>query len=577
MRNWLFPLLALSFLPLPFPGNLQAQAPWYPSRPAWQSQALGKYGTGLAVRDLNRDGWPDLVVSNGNDMRRQRVEVYYNRQGTFPTRPDWESADIDYHGHLAVGDVNGDGWPDVAVSVFLGPNRFNSPGHVKLYLNDGKGNLLKTPSWRSQDSFFTFGLALGDADGDGDLDLLVAVGEGYKNPPDYNRLYLNRNGKLDRLPAWKSLVKDHSMGAFFADVNGDGLLDLCFAGWKYPSTVYYNRGKGVFPTLPDWRTADNSTSIMGTAGDLDGDGLPELIFADNYQLSGTGHFKFYRNSKSGPSTRATWVSSFNGYGSSVALADLDGDGRLDLAGGAWWNKVRIYRNLGGTFPTNPTWSSSTKSVLEKLVFRDTSLAALYRHTEAFTGDGKKKVFTLRKIPVETILSVKADGVALAPGTWCADPDQGWISLAKAPAKSLLVETLASYRPALAASNWDTRIGNYLFRSKVEASFDLAWVFDWYDLRAGMWPYVGIARNKLSTPLNGTLEALYLDPSGRPVKKVAKPLALPAQGTNLFWGWFPPDWTLRPGLYTVQLRIVSTGVLRHMAEYPIQIRPHLPNK
>ena len=571
MRNWIslaFPAFFLFLLP---GGRARSQAPWYPSKPSWQSQALGKYGTGMAVEDLNLDGWPDIIVANGNDMGRQRVEVYYNKQGSFPTKPDWESSDIDYHGHLAVGDVNGDGWPDVAVSVFLGPNRFSSPGHAKLYLNDGKGTLFKTPSWRSQDSFFTFGLALGDADGDGDLDLLVAVGEGYKNPPDYNRLYINNKGTLQALPSWKSAVKDHAMGAFFADVNGDGRLDLCFAGWKYPSTVYYNRGGGVFPTLPDWKTADNSTSIMGTAGDLDGDGLPELVFADNNQLGGTGRLKFYRNSKSGPATTASWTSNFSGYGSSVALADLDNDGKLDLAGGAWWSQVRIYRNTSSSFPSNPTWTSSTRSVIEKLVFRDTSLASLFRHSETFAGDGKRNVFTLRRIPVEKILAVRADGALLPPGAWCADTTIGWISLAKAPAKSLRVDTIASYRPALAASNWDTRIGNYLFRTAPEASFDLAWTFDWYDLKAGMWPYVGIARNLKSSPVQGTLEALCLGPDGTLFKKVSKSLSLPAGGTNLFWGWFPPDWSLAPGLYAVQLRFVSGGVVRHLAEFSIPVR------
>ena len=62
--------------------------------PDWIS-ADTPYSTGAALVDLDRDGWPDLVISNGNDMRRERMAVYYNRgDGTYPTQPDWQSADL---------------------------------------------------------------------------------------------------------------------------------------------------------------------------------------------------------------------------------------------------------------------------------------------------------------------------------------------------------------------------------------------------------------------------------------------------------------------------------------------------
>ena len=474
MRNPIPLLLAL--LPL---AAAPAQTPYFPAQPAWRSQALGKYGTGLGVADINGDLWPDLVVANGNDMRRQRLEGYYNRQGTFPTRPDWESADIDYLGHLALGDVDGDGWIDAAVSVFLGPAGFSAKGHVKLYLNDGKGALGRNPAWRTTDSFYSFGCALGDADGDADLDLLVATGEGYRNPPDQNRLYLNRQGKLGGTPAWKAAVKDHSMGCLFADVNGDGRLDLVFAGWKSPSSVYHNRGGGSFPASPDWQTSDNSTSIMAAAGDLDGDGLPELVFADNSQLGGYGRIKYYANGTGGLGSRAAWVSNRVRYGSCVALADFDQDGRLDIAGGGWWDMVTIYRNTGKGFAAGPSWSSGTSSVLEKLVLRDTAFQGLYRHDELFSGDGKRKVFTLRSIPVERIYAVRADGRFLGAGEWCADESTGWISLACTQTATAEIYTVASHNPDLVASNWDPKKGNYLFRRAPGVAFDLVHVLDWY--------------------------------------------------------------------------------------------------
>ena len=567
MRHLILPLL-LAILP---PPPARGQTPYFPLQPAWQSQALGKYGTGLGVADLNGDWWPDLVVANGNDMRRQRLEVYYNRAGTFPTQPDWESADIDYLGHLALGDVNGDGWIDAAVSVFLGAAGFSAKGHVKLYLNDGKGTLGKNPAWRTTDSFYSFGCALGDADADGDLDLLVATGEGYQNPPDLNRLYLNRQGSLSGTPDWKSAVQDHSMGGLFADVNADGWLDLVFAGWKSPSTVYHNRGGGTFPTTPDWKNSDNSTSIMAAAGDLDGDGLPELAFADNSQLGGSGRIKYYANSAAGLGRTAAWVSNTVRYGSCVALADFDQDGLLDIAGGGWWDKVTIYRNTGKGFAATPSWSSGTSSVLEKLVLRDTAFQGLYLHDELFFGDGKRRVFTLRSIPVERIYAVRVDGRFLAAGQWCADDCTGWVSLAKAPQKHVRVYTVASHNPDLVASNWDSGKGNYLFRRAPGVVMDPVYVLDWYfDPATGMWPYVGLARNLHQAPFQGTIEARCLDPDGRQVRLSAMKVNLAPGGLDLFFGWFPVDWNLRQGLYTIRLRALTGGMVTGVHEHPIEL-------
>ncbi len=57
----------------------------YPISPSWQSTPNGYVSTGGGFADINRDGWPDFVAANGNDISRQHLTVYLNAgNGTFP-------------------------------------------------------------------------------------------------------------------------------------------------------------------------------------------------------------------------------------------------------------------------------------------------------------------------------------------------------------------------------------------------------------------------------------------------------------------------------------------------------------
>jgi hypothetical protein len=464
--------LAIFFITFVNMGQIVTQNPIFTDHPNWQSLASGHYATGLGVADINGDNWKDIIVANGNDMARQNLAVYYNNgDGTFPTSPSWQSADIDYLGHLAVGDINGDNWPDVAVSVFLGPGRFNDPGHVKVYYNDA-GQLQTLPTFRSSDDFFTFSCVLGDADGDGDLDLAVAGGQPYNlgiGPyQTCGRIYYNQSGVLDTLPAWQSSVVMGAMDVDFADFDNNGYLDVAFAAHLTPNYIFLADSSGQIHSVPDWQSQDNSYYANSlTVARVDDNDYPDLIISDNDQLGGAGKYKaYYFSGPPSGQSNPGWYSSSGGYGSAVLASDITLNGKPDLLTGRWWGRVEHYKDTLHSFTTMPVWLSTSNSVIEAFVLADVNKDGLqqilYRDTVVLDS---QHVFDLGTPLVEDILAVRVNGALLNSGAdYCNVPGGRWISTRLPLMAGDMVEAdlQVSHKQDLVVSNWDPSVGNYIF-------------------------------------------------------------------------------------------------------------------
>jgi len=443
--------------------TIHPQVP-FNTTPDWTSTDISSVSTGGAFADIDQDGWLDFIVANGNDISRQKLAVYYNDgTGNFPTTPNWQSSDIDYHGHLDVGDVNADGYPDVAVSVYIGAAGFSQPGKVKLYINNA-GTLSSNPDWISHDAVYTFSCAFGDADGDGDLDLAVSGGESYNNNPEQLRIYYNNGGMLDSLPNWKSQSSIYSYDVNWADFDNDGDLDVVFAGESYPNRIFENFGDSI-STTPTWQSTDASQYANSLfVGDINNDGFIDLAISDNSQLGGSGKFKLYQNNQGTMNTTPFWTSSFSGYGSGIMLADIDNDLDLDLLTGGWWQPCRIYLNTNGNFNTNPDYTSTSSSVVEAIVCGDVYKDALHEVQESFISDGTQKLFYLPRTPLQQLKKVIVGADTLLYHDYCYDLECGWISLKNQPDSGINVtfEADISWDLDMGITNWDQNKGNYLF-------------------------------------------------------------------------------------------------------------------
>ncbi|MFO7676863.1 MAG: VCBS repeat-containing protein [Thermoplasmatota archaeon] len=435
--------------------------PIYPAIPHWIS-SNPHYSTGAALADINQNGLLDIIIADGNDMVPGRLNVYYNNNGSFSLVADWQSDDLGYNGHLDVADVNGDGWPDVAVS-YLG--RQSSFGPIaRLYLNNN-GVLSSVPDWSADISGNAFGVAFGDMNNDGRPDLAVATGWAYSPQHEYhNYVYMNYDGVLESTASWQSDDMHNLQGVLWVDADNDGWLDLVGIGAGQNTMVYRNLG-GMLETSASWQTLDsgNQDGIMITAGDVNGDGLRDLFTTDNIQLTGDGRFKQYLGLEQGFFETTNSWNYYDGYGSALALADVNGNGMLDLATGAWWDHTRIFLNTGDGLPSNPSWSSGLTSVVEKIVFGDVGPKVNeFVLSKSFSADGSTRLFYLPHQPIQTILSVTVDGELLDYSEYTFNREHGWFTISTDALNLVEVEYTYSKSLDMLVSNWDSSVGNFLY-------------------------------------------------------------------------------------------------------------------
>jgi hypothetical protein len=215
----------------------------------------------VAIGDLNGDGKPELATANGR-YETDTVSVLANRgDGTFRPKRDYATGLGTVS--VAIGDLNGDGKPELAVA--------NADADtVSVLRNRGDGTFEAHLDYAT--GLNPGSIAIGDLNGDGKPELATANAAGSVS------VLANRGdgtfpAHLDYAagPAPDSLA--------IGDLNGDGKPELATANAGANSvSVFPNRGDGSFEVKRDHATARTPLSVA--IGDLNGDGKPDLATAN---------------------------------------------------------------------------------------------------------------------------------------------------------------------------------------------------------------------------------------------------------------------------------------------------------
>ena len=299
------------------PGTFPATATFYNSG--------GTFPVGLGVGDVNGDGRPDIVVANSNSST---VGVLLNSAitpGTFLAAVTYGSGNTSPRG-LSLADVNGDGKLDIVTGGV------SSTSGVGVLLNSAATPGVFGTAANYSTGVNSDGIAMGDANADGRPDIVVT---GYTTANTVVVL-LNSATAPGTFPTTTSYGSGGSMprGVTLGDVNGDNLADLV-VGNQGGSTVVVLLNQlatpGAFGPAVAYQTG--STGANGVRiQDMDGDGRPDIITA-NY-AGGTGStISVLRNVAAAPGTFTAGTAYASGGSGPInlALSDLNNDGMADIA------------------------------------------------------------------------------------------------------------------------------------------------------------------------------------------------------------------------------------------------------
>ena len=463
--------LSLLLLALSFIGRSQSA---YSEAPDWTTEPFGDVSTGLGLADINGDGYKDMVIANGNDINRQHLVVYYNDgEGNFNDMPDWESEDIDYHGHLSCGDIDSDGDIDVAVAVYIGEEGFDEPGELKVYYNTGS-ELESNPSFVS-DPFYTFSCTLGDADGDGDLDLATVAGEPYGDILDKGKVYFNEDGTFSEENIWESDIEMGALDVAFGDFDLNGYQDLVFTCEGTPNTIYLADDEGNISTSPSWQSKDENNYVNSVEVGYEtayGETIPYIVMTENNQLGGQGRVKRYDFPEFPADSLPSWTSVSFGYGSGIKLgySHLEDSFAKTLFYGGWWLPVEARLATEGAFE-EPYYTSTTESVVEAIEMADLDKSMIEEQSFSYTNekDYPLNAIQLFETNVENVTSVTNAGNGDdIPFSYVYG--ESWISLHEKlqPGSTIEITFTSSHTPDMVVSNWDD-VGNFVFYNTYSAT------------------------------------------------------------------------------------------------------------
>lgn len=260
------------------------------------------YAGTLGVADFNGDGYQDIVTFCGNPREDAGTPVvFFNDNGTGKFIKDENTGITPQRGGtLCVGDYNRDGYQDILVVGWA--DDFGNDC-ARIWKNDGTGKFSavnvgdKAGTERGQAIF-------ADLTGNGLLDVFI-TGTSCPNGWENAAYIYTNNGDDTFTKVEANLPGFQKSGADWCDLNGDGFIDLVYAGeGDLKNSVYvFNNGDGTFTAVSD-KLGQHRGGPSVLVADMNNNNVPDIILMGYMDGDGPRHFQIYNGAGSRVANKA---------------------------------------------------------------------------------------------------------------------------------------------------------------------------------------------------------------------------------------------------------------------------------
>jgi hypothetical protein len=284
--------------------------------------AVGPSPMTIATGDIDGDGKPDLVVGRRASIaaRSDYLTIWRgNGDGTFAPGPLVDMASAVEN--IAVGDLDGDGRDDIVA----GGGGFSGAKEARIFLASAAGTFTASKDYSAElESLFGSAyakLVLADADGDGHRDLVVVTNQGA------GVYFGSGNGTLGS--PWAAGKISSSGDMVVGDINADGKLDILIRNNNAGQWLALTGGYGGSARTWSAPTVLAFDGFAARLADVTGDGALDLVGTSN---ASPPRLVVRVGRGDGTFVPAESFPFANDSGFSLAVADLNGDGRADVVG-----------------------------------------------------------------------------------------------------------------------------------------------------------------------------------------------------------------------------------------------------